>query len=84
MMLRPLLTLMLLFAAELATSRVPLTAQAPAPRGDPRVLLARAEQMQDVDDPGALRLVNQALAAIPAGDSLRLRALVLQCWTSAG
>ncbi|HEU4562227.1 MAG TPA: tetratricopeptide repeat-containing diguanylate cyclase [Longimicrobium sp.] len=53
---------------------------------DPRALLARAEELQDVDDEGALRLVNQALPLLqrPEDQALRLKALAMQCWSSAG
>jgi diguanylate cyclase (GGDEF)-like protein len=52
---------------------------------DPRALLAQAEQLQDVDDEGALRLVNQALPLLqrPEDRPLRLKALAMQCWSSA-
>jgi len=72
-----------LFAAAFALATVtaaPLAGQAP----DPRALIARAERLQDVDDAGAHRLVQQALPLLPrAGDPLRLKALALRCWTSA-
>jgi len=66
----------------IALAAAPLQAQQAA---DPRALLARAERMQDVDDAGALKLVEQALPLIRPGDTaLRLKALALQCWTSIG
>jgi len=73
----------LLAAILLAIAAAPLHAQQPA---DPRALLARAEAMQDVDDDGALKLVEQALPLLqrPQDTPLRLKALALQCWTSAG
>jgi diguanylate cyclase (GGDEF)-like protein len=65
------------------TAAAPLHAQT-AP--DPRALVAQAERLQDVDDERALRLVLQALPLLrkPEDRPLRVKALVLQCWTSAG
>jgi diguanylate cyclase (GGDEF)-like protein len=70
-------------AAIALAAAAPLHAQR-AP--DPRALLARAEQLQDVEDEGALRLVNQALPLLqkPEDRPLRLKALAMQCWSSAG
>jgi len=53
---------------------------------DPRALVAQAERMQDVDDERALRLIGQALPLLqkPEDRPLRVKALALQCWSSAG
>ncbi|HSU15022.1 diguanylate cyclase [Longimicrobium sp.] len=70
-----------LVAAVALAAAAPLAAQAP----DARTLIARAERLQDVADDSALALVQRALVQLPrAGDPLRLKALALRCWTSAG
>jgi diguanylate cyclase (GGDEF)-like protein len=60
----------------------PLAAQRTA---DPRALLAEAGRMEGVNDDSALKLVRRALPglAAPADRPLRVRALALECWTSA-
>ena len=63
-------------AAPLAAQRAP----------DARALVAQAERLQDVDDAGAFRLMEQALPLLrrPEDRALRMKALALRCWTSAG
>src|SRR4051812_35952633 len=53
---------------------------------DARALVAQAERLQDVDDTLALKLVRQALPLLrgPQDRVLRVKALALECWTSAG
>ncbi|HEV7586805.1 MAG TPA: tetratricopeptide repeat protein, partial [Longimicrobium sp.] len=73
----------LLVTAIALVAAAPLSAQRAA---DARALVAQAERLQDVDDAHALRLVEQALPMLrrPEDRALRLKAVALQCWTSAG
>lgn len=60
---------------------VPLAAQRAS---DAAALVARAERMQDVDDEGARRILEQVLPALtrPEDRALRMKALALHCWAS--
>jgi diguanylate cyclase (GGDEF)-like protein len=77
--------LTLLLSAAVLVAAPPMRAQA-AREQSPAALVEQAERLQDVDDARALRLVRRALPLLtaPAGRALRMKALGLECWSSAG
>ncbi|MDB4948663.1 MAG: hypothetical protein JWM27_1312 [Gemmatimonadetes bacterium] len=79
----PCMLAMALAAPGLAAQRG--ASGADAPPMDGRALVDRAERMQDMDDAGALRLLDRALPLLtaPADRPLRMRALGLRCWSLA-